>query len=164
MIEVAFYKARYGNRWDRIVAAGTGSPYSHCELVFDSRTGFSASPRDGGVRRKQIDFEDGKWDLLPVMLPDPETDCESRIWQWCLSQEGRQYDWPGVFALGLAGVSASSGVPCDIPAWWFCSEFCTAALQQGGLFPSLQPKFVTPHALSYAMLAWNDCMRRKENR
>lgn len=43
----------------------TDSIYSHCETVVGG-IGLSSSEWDGGVRAKQIDFNDGKWDLIPM--------------------------------------------------------------------------------------------------
>ena len=55
-MQIAFYKAKFGNFTDKIVSAFTFSPYSHCEMVFSDGICASASLRDGGVRFKYINL------------------------------------------------------------------------------------------------------------
>ena len=53
----------------KVVCWWTRSKYSHCELVING-TAYSSSSRDKGVRKKEIDFSSGKWDLYPVELDE----------------------------------------------------------------------------------------------
>ena len=52
-MRVAFYKGE-GNFFDKLIRWWTKSSYSHCELIFSDGIFFSADPRDGGVRYKNI--------------------------------------------------------------------------------------------------------------
>ncbi len=171
-LAVAFRYASAGDRWDRIVAAATGSLFSHCELVFGPETGaewhlppdpeapwrdgmpclnpvcFSASPADGGTRFKRIDVEEKTragspaWKIVP--LPMIDLPAASRVVAWCADNAGLRYDWPGVLSLGLASVTLRTA---EVPQWWFCSEVCFRALQLV-LFPGIEaPARVTPQRL-----------------
>ena len=51
-MKLAFYKGK-GNWVDLIIRVFTNSPYSHVEIVLN-KDWYSSSPRDGGVRVKQI--------------------------------------------------------------------------------------------------------------
>jgi hypothetical protein len=162
-IAVAFYRAAAGNRWDRVVAAATGSQFSHCELVFgdslrlstpalnakgEGSLCFSASPREGGTRFKRIPLDEQAPDLLPkwriVHLDMIDQQLAQQILDWCAFHDGERYDWPGVLSLGLASVTLATG---EVPQWWFCSEVCFRALCNG-LFTCLEvPARVTPQRL-----------------
>lgn len=151
MIRLAFYKAQKGKWWDKLIAARTGSEYSHVELALPSGTCWSASPREGCVRGKLIDLADGKWDVIGVRLrPDSRI---GRTEQFCLDHEGARYDWPGVIAIGLSPLPGM-----QIPQWWFCSEFVAAALRDGGVLRSLVPHQTRPDQLYHALLGWNDAL------
>lgn len=69
--------------------------YSHSELKLGN-VGYSSSARDGGVRSKEIDFYDGKWDLYS--LPGADVD---RALAYHQSRKGAGYDWAGVAAYPL---------------------------------------------------------------
>lgn len=150
-VRVALYKAGKGRWWDRLIGARTGSKYSHVELVLPDGTCWSASPREGCVRGKRIDLGDGKWDVVEVRL---RRDSQiSRMEGFCLAQQGARYDWPGVISVGLAPLP---GV--QVPRWWFCSEFVSAALGAGNVLRSLVPHETRPDQLHLALLGWNDAL------
>lgn len=89
----------------------TGHHYDH-EIVYDC---YSSSIRDGGVRCKQIDVNNGKWDLIPL---DGVT--EQQIKQYFERTKGKKYDFLGVL-----------GVIFFIPNKrnkFFCSEWCANAI------------------------------------
>lgn len=65
-------------------------PYSHVELNIDG-VSYSASSRDGGVRKKHIDVYSGSWDLFEVQIDT------GYALEWFEANEGRAYDWAGVF-------------------------------------------------------------------
>lgn len=121
-LALAFYKAP--GRWeDALIRAVTASPYSHVELIrwpgYPPTAGdaVSASPRDGGVRRKTIGFAPGHWDFLPLGGWAPD-DAFARA----LAERGAGYDWTGIaltFTLPLRRQSRTR---------WFCSELCGHAL------------------------------------
>lgn len=148
MMHLAFYNGREKGRWlDRLIAAHDGGadegPFSHVELVFDRRPGiynlcFSSSWRDGGVRFKRIWLDDpARWLLIDVPVSQEKA---AIVRQWCLRRLGGRYDVPGVLAFKLPLVRQRLN-------WWFCSEICTAALQQAGLFDRIRPHRVSPNRL-----------------
>lgn len=127
----AFYKAAkkpgFAKVWSLGIAAITGGPYSHCEIVFplsDPRNFpnttlmhddggelcFGSAEADGGTRFKQINLSDGKWDL--VEMPDLN---QKFAMEWCLEHQGIKYDWAG-----LRGFVFPWDKPN--PADLFCSE------------------------------------------
>jgi hypothetical protein len=151
-LRLAFYRADKGKWWDKLIAARTGSRYSHVELVLPDGTCWSASPREGCVRGKRIDLGDGKWDVIGVRLrPDSQI---GRMEAFCRQQEGARYDWPGVISIGL---SPLPGI--QVPQWWFCSEFVAAALRTGRVLGSLIPHDTRPDQLHLALLGWNDALK-----
>jgi hypothetical protein len=89
--------------------------FSHVERVVKvpdgTYTGLSSSVRDGGVRAKKIDFENGHW--VFVCVPGDPMQGVARF----NALLGKPYDY-----LGLAGFV--------LPLWlrvswaWFCSEIC----------------------------------------
>lgn len=119
IMKIAFYKAEYGDCWDKLVALWTWGPYSHCELVFSDGECFSASPRDGGTRFKNIEFVPERWDFLEIPVRD-----EEEIREWCRTQEGRKYDWLGIlgFILTIRRLEDRDK--------WYCSEICFHALSK----------------------------------
>lgn len=110
-----FYKAEYGDKWDKLVAWKTKGKYSHVELMFSDGEWFSSSPRDGGTRFKKIDISD-RWDSIYL-----NSYREDRIKEFCRKEEGCKYDWLGVVSYGV-GIRVASKYR------WFCSEICMAAL------------------------------------
>jgi hypothetical protein len=96
------------------VCTFTGSPYSHCELVIDGAC-WTASSRDGGVRRKVINLQSGHWDVVPIT-----GDVESAL-AWFRAHEGQPYDWAGVLRFGLPFLPQGR-------RQWFCSEAVAASL------------------------------------
>jgi hypothetical protein len=106
----------------------TLSKYSHAELVIDGLC-WSSSARDGGVREKEIQLEDGHWDVFPVLK---EFDNREQALQWFREHNGLKYDFWGIakFVVPFLRDSANR---------WFCSEAIAAAL--GVLKPyKLAPK------------------------
>ncbi len=93
----------------------TRSKYSHCEIVIDGY-GYSASSRDGGVRKKLIDWDSGKWDMIP--LPDLDT---MYVLNFYNRTQNDDYDFRGLAWFVLPFTK-------DHKTRWFCSEWCAAAL------------------------------------
>ncbi len=115
---------------DPITRCATRGKYSHCELVI-ARTDFvsgghyaqettyhcfSASVQDGGVRRKVIDVNNGRWDLIAL---DVEP---SLIQAYFTRTQGAKYDWWGAIGCVL-GIKQKRSK-------YFCSEWCFNALFQ----------------------------------
>lgn len=120
---VAFYKGRKSGSSpkallfrgiDWLIRRATRGQYSHCEIAVaradDRFVCYSASLRDGGVRRKTMALPADKWDLVPIsdgLLPWVEL--------FYRHTQSQPYDLVG--ALGVV-----------IPVHqrlnkWFCSEW-----------------------------------------
>lgn len=109
-MKLAFYKAKHGTIVDKLVAAVIDSEYSHVELVFSDGICFSASPRDKGVRFKQIDINNGKWDLYRIEKPFYEDLLIKQVEKF----EDQPYDTLGAIGSGI-------GVPLYAANKKFCS-------------------------------------------
>jgi endogenous inhibitor of DNA gyrase (YacG/DUF329 family) len=158
---LAFYIAKRGTLWDRLVGWWTALPgemiaFSHVELVLELNTPcaegaapyalcVSSSPRDRGVRCKRIDIHNGKWVL--VNYPAAQADAaKSQLFMEL--QLGKPYDW-----LGILGF-----IDKRVDTWdtghhrWFCSEFCAAFLQRQDLLRGYDPLHLSPQQLYVAVL------------
>ena len=119
-MKIAFYKGRT-RLFDRLVQWWTRSPYSHCEIVFDSHPVeagtlcASSSKLDGGVRFKIIELKPERWDIIDLPLSD-----ENAAFDWFLLHSGEGYDVLGLLGFVLPIVDRSNK--------WFCSEACAQAL------------------------------------
>lgn len=140
-MQIAFYQAKYGREYDKIIAIATFSKYSHCELIFSDGICGSASPRDGGVRLKNIEI-DNHWCVFELLNTNgsPITPQEeSVIRYWFYINQGQSYDWWG--ALG-------SFIRLDLtsPGKKYCSNLISILLglepiiTPGGLFRLLKKK------------------------
>lgn len=93
MIQIALYKGPPSDILHWIghlsTCAWTGSKYSHAELVIDGIC-YSSSSRDGGVRKKVIDLNSGKWDLINVIAD------KQYALDWFSKHEGCKYDWANI--------------------------------------------------------------------
>lgn len=126
-IYLALYKGNALSKIERfqdsLIRFFTKGIYSHCEIVvhkqecwerYDYRDVYecySSSPRDGGVRCKQINIHDDKWDLVPLHHLT-----ESQILAYFNRTSGAKYDWRGVLGLVL-GLRQKKNK-------FFCSEWC----------------------------------------
>ena len=122
---MTLYLATYlgrGRWYDGAIRRFTGYDASHVELAWQDGLGwlgFSASPRDGGVRIKGIDFGSGNWRMTALDRPDA-----ARVIARCqqLVDEGAGYDWVGLaLSMGFAAGRHHARA-------WFCSEVVGHAL------------------------------------
>lgn len=107
--------------WDRLITVIDGSPFSHVELVIKNPSlpcydCYSSSPRDGGVRHKQMALNPSQWVLVPIKI---DMDFAMQFFE---SQKGRKYDWLGLITTKLTFLRSSKNK-------WFCSELCAAMCQ-----------------------------------
>lgn len=134
-IYLALYKGNAKNWRERLedwlIRKITRGQYSHCEIVIEetqftgsshydietSYTAYSSSPRDGGVRCKQININNGNWDLIPL-----QNVTESQIIAYFNRTCGAKYDWWGALGVVL-GIKQKRSK-------YFCSEWCFNALYQ----------------------------------
>lgn len=115
---LAFYVADKGTYTDLFVAKVTNSKYSHVEFVLSDGTCFSASPRDAGVRFKQINLNSSKWDLYKINI---ELDEEALI-KYFNSICGQPYDYLGAIGSGI-------GIPLYSKNKKFCSLILSKIFQ-----------------------------------
>jgi uncharacterized protein YycO len=100
--------------------------------MFSDGMCFSASPRDGGVRFKQISINPIHWFVVEIPM---DTNKENDMRKWCTTQVGLAYDWLGILGLAV-------NVPIEDKNKWYCSEICITALDMQGvinLFPRISP-------------------------
>lgn len=126
-IYLALYKGTGGSLYDRVtdwlIRKVTKGRYSHCEIVIlrhnftvgEQRPDvvydcYTSSPRDGGVRRKQINMQDDKWVFIPIDLT------EQQVIAYFNRTKGAKYDWWGVLGL-VFGIKQKRSK-------FFCSEWC----------------------------------------
>lgn len=141
-MEIAFYQAKYGQKFDKWISWFTWGPYSHVELVFSDGVFFSSSPRDDGVRFKKIEPKEDHWRFYPV---DVTSQQEQIVRDWCNTKVGLPYDWMGIHAFFIPWVIRQRKEE------WFCSEICITALQLVDLFPGVRPHKTTPNRMAKLM-------------
>jgi hypothetical protein len=113
--QAAFYR---GTRpgipgiYNRLVRLRGRGPHSHCELVFSDNVSASSSFADGGVRFKDISYNDDRWDFID--LP-PELEAAAREYFQDKVAEGVKYD-------SMGNVHLVIGFVCESPERLFCSE------------------------------------------
>jgi hypothetical protein len=121
-IQLASYKAEYGNNVDKIIAWWTDSEYSHTEIIVDG-VWYSTSPRDLRLRAKRIAPTEGHWDIVDIS--DGAKDCEVILAEFA-KYEGAKYDWTGI------ALSQVLPLGMDSEQRWFCSEWAAHCLQSIG--------------------------------
>lgn len=135
MLKLAFFKAKYGNFYDKLVAWFCRGGYSHVELVFSDGVSFSSSPRDGGTRFKNIDVNNGHWDILEIpCAPDKE----ARIRRWCHSECDKNYDWFAIYGYvfgAVIGWAFGADKCLNDKNHWYCSEVCMSAIRKFDVLP-----------------------------
>ncbi|BFU60756.1 MULTISPECIES: enoyl-CoA hydratase [Rodentibacter] len=127
-IYLALYKGD-GDWKDKIIRFFTKGKYSHCEIAIERLENwgqydyrpvydcYTSSPRDGGVRCKQINVADNtKWDLIPL-----DNVTEAQIKAYFDRTSGAKYDWWGVLGIVL-GIKQQRSK-------YFCSEWCFNAIK-----------------------------------
>ena len=111
---IAFYKAK-GDIVDKSIRLWTRSKYSHCEIVIGENW-YSSSPRDKGVRVKQIIDDNGSWDFI-------ETDIEiNKLNEVYLKYKGSGYDFLGILLCMILPLKRDNNKKVT------CSEFCAEVL------------------------------------
>jgi hypothetical protein len=121
-MRVYFYKGKK-RLFDRLVSWWTKGDFSHVEIEFSDGYSYSSSVRDGGVRKKKIDYKPEHWEILVIpnttgMLVKKD---EFHIKEFLEVQLGKKYDYFGLFGFILPPLD-------DIPERYFCSELIADAL------------------------------------
>lgn len=107
----------------------TNSIYSHCELVVDGWC-YSSSVMDKGVRKKVIDLDPAKWDLIELPWADA-----GKIREYFIATDHLRYGWPSLITSQLFNLNR------PVNGAQFCSEWCAAALEMPA------PSSLNPHTL-----------------
>ena len=113
-VQIAFYKAR-GDWVDLLIRVFTNSKYSHVEIVHN-KDWYSSSPRDGGVRVKQIQDDGNSWDFVEVEID------KERLHQKYREYRGRGYDFKGILLSNILPIGWHSKSKMT------CSEFVADVL------------------------------------
>lgn len=113
-MKLAFYKAK-GDWVDLIIRVFTNSKYSHVEIVHN-KDWYSSSPRDGGVRVKQIQDDGNSWDFIEVDID------KERLYQKYREYKGRGYDFKGILLSNVLPIGWHSKHKAT------CSEFVADVL------------------------------------
>lgn len=160
-MKLAFYKAKKGNWWDKLIAIwsyitsfGKYGRYSHTEIVFSDNISFSSSPREGGTRFKHIEFKPEHWDFIEI---DPKGQ-EENIRSWCRSQSGKDYDTFGIIGIAF-GTLIGWAVGCrrclKDQGKWICTESNAFPLKEFGVIDYKEVR-MTPDEM------WEDTQRITE--
>lgn len=125
-IAIAFYKGPPNDDWVHALShygirVWTWSRWSHAELVIDGWC-WSASGRDHGVRRKRIDLESGRWDVVHL---DLDQEAIARALAWFLLHEGESYDYRNILRFMIPAVGHNK-------RHWVCFESIGEALGLAG--------------------------------
>jgi hypothetical protein len=139
-MRILFDKRPAGGFFGRAIRAWTNSPYLHCEILFDDGTRYAVdlanNPICGYIGKPGDSFNPVDWDCLEV----PGVN-EVLVRHFCDGSNGAKYDWLGIGAAMVLGVSRQSKTK------WFCSEHAAAALRVGGIKLKRQPHHYSPGAL-----------------
>lgn len=114
-VKLALYKGK-GTFVNAFIRYWTRSEYSHCELVVNGMC-YSSSGMDKGVRRKIINLDDGKWDVIEL----PWADAESVV-AYFAETDHHRYGYFGLITSQLF----NRGIAQDRAQ--FCSEWCARAV------------------------------------
>ena len=113
-MKLAFYKAK-GDWVDLLIRVFTNSKYSHVEIVHN-KDWYSSSPRDDGVRVKQIQDDGNSWDFIEVDID------KERLYQKYREYRGRGYDFKGILLSNILPIGWHSKDKMT------CSEFVADVL------------------------------------
>ena len=116
-MKLAFYKAK-GDWVDLLIRVFTNSKYSHVEIVHN-KDWYSSSPRDGGVRVKQIQDDGNSWDFIEVGID------KERLYQKYREYKGRGYDFKAILLSNILPIGWHSKSKMT------CSEFVADVLGYG---------------------------------
>lgn len=134
---IAFYKG--GGFVSRLIKFWTRSKYSHCELVFNNGSSFSADTKMPMHTRFASKFMiPEEWDFIHIAVAEED---EMKIEDFCVEELNCAYDWKGIFLSQFINLGYHSKTK------WFCSEVCVAALQTIGMLPGIKPNRVSPGKL-----------------
>jgi len=136
---ILIFRRRAPGFFSWLIRLWTRSEFSHCEVVFGGANMISAVEGIGVRSVLALEpFSPKTW--TTVHLP-AAAGYEQKAYEWAIQELGCKYDWLGivfcqVFKFGRQHQDK-----------WFCSEFCTAVVQQTGLLPGVKPYRQSPGKL-----------------
>ncbi len=155
---VAFYKpsvkAMLRHPFDLLICLFTWSRISHVEIVTGDTNHWSelqwrsSSPRNGGMRRRQLAPREGHW--LFVQLGRVASSDIGKAEAWFDDRLGTKYDW-------LGAVTCLFGGFLNNTRRWFCSEAVLDSLKHIGVIPtsgSRPSAEVSPARLHAMLVVW----------
>lgn len=117
-MKIAFYTGK-GKISDRLVRSWTKSRFSHVELIINSIS-YSSSPRDGGVRKKNIKYEAENWRIF-----DLKNIFDIKVALKFLNENlGQKYDHKGIFLSQVINLDKHNKNK------YFCSELIIEVLKK----------------------------------
>ena len=137
---IVVFQRRAPGLLSKLIRWWTRSEFSHCEVLFGR---IMVSAVEGvGVRSLVVteDLSAAQWE---VVTPPKHDDRDAYL--WAISEQGCKYDWLGILFCQIFKFGRQH------KDRWFCSEFCTAALQHAGLFTQVRPYRYSPGGLYYLM-------------
>jgi hypothetical protein len=140
-MKIAFYKhtkSGINGVYNRGVKWIENGKYSHCELIFSNGLSASSSFMDGGVRFKDIAYDEDKWDIFDVSWAD-----EKYAMEYFVKNLGKPYNVVGNIHFLFGFVRGDTN-------GLFCSEACAEAL---GLINGWQ---FAPNALAHIIMLVNE--------
>lgn len=118
--------------------------HSHVELQFSDDSSFSSraiASGDGkhrnGTSFANVEYDDQHWDTISIPVTEDE---EKRVHQFCIEQDGEDYDFVGVSAFKL-------WILHQDPNKWFCSEVVCEALKTLSILQEVVSHKTSPDAL-----------------
>lgn len=120
--------------------------FTHVELVLVTEvfplegeiyTAFSADGNVGGTRSTLIPWEESKWERVKIPCIKANTPEFTMVYQWVHKHLNTPYDYLSLVEILLGKT------PSDMRSY-NCSQFCTYALRQAGLFEFVNPETITP--------------------
>ena len=147
-MKIAFYKGK-GRVLDFLIKLKTNSKYSHTEIVFSDNLSFSSSHWDKCSRFKKIEYNKNDWDFLELEISKEK---EQRIRSFCEKEKGKECKCFKVVIMHVLGLYKKSKNE------WFCSQICSAALQNAHIVEGITPYLVNPIDL-YELLLEEDTLK-----
>ena len=128
----------------KIVQLWSWSKYFHSEIIIDNNW-ISSGPSHGGVYIHKLQPLRKEYDYIEIEVDAKKLES---VMKFIESQLGSEYDWTGVFLLGLNSNAHNESK-------WFCSEICAEILLRFGVKLKLASNQYTPNGLRKE-LKWLD--------
>lgn len=117
----------------------TKFPHIHCGILFSNGMVAHSEMVNNGVKIEPLQES---FDLDHIMLVDVPWKCnENAVWNWCLQQKEKTYDWANVVQWTLYGNTINTNSAYN------CTEFCLEALKSAGCLPRQYAYLNTAHVL-----------------